>query len=205
MLADLKIAQFLNETAAGTAVPGGGSVAALSGALAAALVEMVAQLTIGKKGYADRQPEMRQIARSAADLREKLTAAVDRDAAAYREVMAAFSLPRGTAEEKTRRMQAVQEGLKNASRVPLAVAQDGLKLLELAARVVAAGNKNAVTDGAVGALAARAAVLGALYNVRINLAAIKDPDFVAEMMQQTQDLEMRVRNREAEILSTAGI
>ena len=201
MLTDLKISDFLEQTASGTPVPGGGSVSALSAALGAGLAEMVANLTVGKKGYEGVEGEMQEISEAARNLRQKLTAEVENDSNAYNGVLAAFKLPKTTAEETEQRSQAIQEAMKNAARVPMGVAFDALDVMDLAERVIRSGNRNAVSDGAVGAMMARTAVLGAIFNVKINLAALKDKGFVEEMMREAQKIENRVREREKEILS----
>jgi formiminotetrahydrofolate cyclodeaminase len=201
LLADLKITEYLKKAAAGTAVPGGGSVAALNAALAAGLSEMVANLTIGKKGYEAVEAEMKDIAGQAADLKVKLTTAIDRDAEAYGEVMAAFKLPQTTDHEKTTRKRAIQNAFKNAALVPLEVAQNAIKVLDLAGRAVHTGNKNAVTDGAVAAMNARTAALAALYNVKINLNSIEDEGFVKKLTEEVKVLEAQVAIKEEKILS----
>jgi formiminotetrahydrofolate cyclodeaminase len=205
MLADLTIKQYLEKTASNTAVPGGGSGAALSAAVAASLVEMVAKLTIGKKGFEEVEAQMKKIAKRASESRQKLTEQIDRDSDAYNQVMTAFKLPRETEEEKKLRSEAIQNGLKQAALVPLAVAQDAFKVIELARNVVAKGNKNAVTDGAVGAMMARTAAMGALFNVKINLSAIKDSDFVSEVSAQVTQLEEEIMIKEKEILARVKI
>jgi len=205
LLTNQKITDFLQKTAAGTAVPGGGSVSALSAALGAGLTEMVANLTIAKKGYAAVENEMKEIAETGQNLREKLVSEVDKDSNAYKDVLAAFKLPKNTDEEKAQRIEAIQDAMKNAARVPLAVANDALQIMELAEKVIRNGNRNAVSDGAVGVMMARTAVLGALFNVKINLASIKDEVFVEDMMQQVNKLESRVHEREKEILSHVNV
>jgi formiminotetrahydrofolate cyclodeaminase len=201
LLVDLKITQYLEKAAAGTAVPGGGSVAALNAALAAGLTAMVARLTIGKKGYETAERDMQAIADQASLLRQKLTAAIDADADAYSRVMAAFKLPRDSAEQKALRSREIQQATKQAARVPLEVARRALAVLELAGRAVKQGNKNAASDGAVAAMNARTAVLAAIFNVRINLAAIKDDEFTAELSREINRLETQTREKETEILS----
>jgi formiminotetrahydrofolate cyclodeaminase len=200
LLETLKITKFLEKVAAGSAVPGGGSVAALNGALAAGLTEMVANLTIGKKGYKAAEKDMQEIAVKAAELRKKLAKDIDTDAAAYNQVLRAFKMGQNTEKDKDRRSQAIQTAFKNAARVPLGVARDTLKIMKLTSKVVRKGNKNAATDGAVGALAARAAVRGALYNVRTNLNYIDDHKFVKEASQQVKALERQAEKQEKEIL-----
>jgi formiminotetrahydrofolate cyclodeaminase len=205
LLADLKITAYLEKAAAGTAVPGGGSVAALNAALAAGLTEMVANLTIGKKGYEAVEAEMKDIAGQAAGLKVKLTTAIDRDAEAYSEVMTAFKLPKTTHRERTTRKQEIQNAFKHAALVPLEVAQNAVKVLDLAGRAVHNGNKNAVTDGAVAAMNARTAALAALYNVKINLSSIEDEGFVEKLTEEVKVLETQVAVKEEEILSHVSL
>ena len=205
MLKDKTVTQYLEKTASGEPVPGGGSIAALSAAAAASLTEMVANLTIGKKGYASVDAEMRDIARSASKLRDKFIGDIDNDPQAYQQVISAFQLPKNTDTEKHRRANAIQEGFKNAALIPMSVAEDGFKIMDLAKRVIEKGNKNAATDGAVAAMAARTAVLAALYNVKINLTAIKDEAFVEELSQKAKTLERQVKDKEKVILASIDI
>ena len=205
MLGNLKITKFLEKTAEGTAVPGGGSIAALNAAISASLTEMVANLTIGKKGYEAVEKEMKAITAAALELRKKLVKDIDKDATAYDAVMKAFKMPQNTEKQKDRRTDAIQAGLKNASLVPLGVARDGLSIMDLTAKVVRKGNKNTATDGAVAALTARAAILGALYNVKINLNFIDDHKFLKEVTTEVKSIERRVLKKEREILSHVDI
>jgi len=200
LLTDLKITEYLDKAAAGTAVPGGGSVAALNAALAAGLSEMVANLTIGKKGYESSEADMRDILSKATALRTKLTAAIDRDAAAYSTVLAAFKLPKEPDEMKELRSRKIQEAFKQAALVPLEVARDAVKVMDLAGKAIISGNKNTVTDGAVAAMNARTAVLAALYNVKINLTSIKDDEFVKTLTREVNELERQAQDRERDIL-----
>lgn len=201
MLADLSIKDFLTKTASKDPVPGGGSISALCATLAAALTEMVADLTIGKKGYEALTPEMKGLAAEANRFREKLVQDIDGDSDAYADVLSAFQLPKGTDEEKARRAEAIQQALKTAALVPLGVAEDAFRILELAGKAIEKGNRNAVTDAAVAAMSARTAVLGAVYNVRINLSSIKDTDFVNELSEKVSLLEEGVKVKENELLS----
>ena len=205
MLANLKITEYLERAAAGTAVPGGGSVAALNAALAAGLTEMVANLTIGKKGYEAVAEKMNDIAGKSTELREKLTAAIDRDAEAYSEVMAAFKLPKATDQEKGLRKPAIQKAFKHAALVPLEVAKHAVKVIDLAGRAVDSGNKNAVTDGLVAAMNGRTAALAALYNVKINLSSIEDDEFVKKLTREINDLEQQAKSKEQKILANVMI
>ncbi len=204
-LEDLSIREFLAKTASGSPVPGGGSVAALSAAIAASLAEMVAHLTIGKKSYEATKEQMKDIAKDAADYRNKLLKDIDRDSDAYSDVLKAFRLPKGNKQEENNRKQAIQDAFKNASLVPLDVAKNAFRIIELAEKVVKNGYKNAVTDGAVAAMMARSAVLSALYNVKINLSSIKDVDFVEGIRKDITSLESEIKNKEREILSGISI
>ncbi len=205
MLIDHKITEYLDKVAAGTAAPGGGSVAALNAALAASLTEMVANLTVGKKGYEAVEEEMEALAGKASQLRKKLTAAIDQDADAYTEVMAAYKLPKTTDEETTVRKQKIQEAIKHAALVPLEVAKAALAVIDLAGQAIRKGNKNAASDGAVAAMNARTAALAAIYNVKINLSSIHDDSFVEKMAQEVKDLQGQVAKKEKEALSDVSI
>lgn len=204
-LTDLSIKEFLVKTASSSPVPGGGSIAALSAATAASLLEMVARLTIGKKGYDAFEEDMKKIAKDAADYRNKLIKDIDRDSSAYNNVMAAFKLSKGTEQEQKIRKRAIQEALKSASLVPLDVAKDAFKIIELAEKVVKYGNENAVTDGAVAVMMARTAVLSALYNVKINLISINDVDFIENVRKEITHMESEIIDRERKILSDISI
>lgn len=163
---------FVASVAEPTPAPGGGSVAAHAGALAAALAQMVAGLTIGKKKYAAAEAEMKEIALQAAALVNELSALVAADAAAYGAVMTAYKLPGDTDADSSTRKQAVDEALLGAAAVPLETARACVRVLELAAAVAARGNSNAVSDAGVAALLADAACKGAVYNVRINVSSL---------------------------------
>ena len=146
MLSNLNIIDFLKKTASSDPVPGGGSIAALSAAAASSLLEMVANLTIGKKDYAQVEEEMKAISKEASIYRDKLVQDIDKDSDAYKQIISAFKLPKGTKEEERYRKEAIQDGLKHAALVPLSVAKDAFKLIDLAGKTVTKGNKNAVTD-----------------------------------------------------------
>ena len=201
MLTELTVKGLLAETAGDAPVPGGGSISALNGAIAAALAEMGANLTIGKKKYADVQDEMAEIAKSAAALQKELVLDVDRDSEAYDGVSQAFKLPKETDEEKAIRSAAIQENTKKAALVPMEVARRASTLLPSIEAVVARGNQNAVTDGCVAMMCARVAVVGALFNVRINLTSIKDEEFVARLREEADRLEADVLAREAAVIA----
>lgn len=196
MLKDLNLQDFILETAGSEPVPGGGSISALNGAIAGALAQMVANLTIGKKRYVEVEEEMRQLASKAEALRTELVADIDRDSDAYRLVFEAFKLPKETDEEKAYRTAQIQERTKLAANIPMAVARRAHELLSLAEVVVAKGNSNAITDGCVAMMCARTAVLGALLNVRINLTSITDEVFVRALAEEADRLEADAIARE---------
>jgi glutamate formiminotransferase/formiminotetrahydrofolate cyclodeaminase len=180
---------LLAQVAAGTATPGGGTVAAVSGALAAGLTRMVANLTVGKKQYAAVQEEMREAEAAVARLQEELLDLAVQDSAAFECIMGAYRLPKRSPEEQEIRRQAVQEATREAARVPLATVERTVKVLEFLARVAAAGNGNAMTDALVAVGMAEAAVKGAAANVRVNAAALDDPALAEQFRVQLAALE----------------
>lgn len=200
MLADLTIKGFLAETAGSAPVPGGGSISALNGAIAAALTEMVANLTIGRKKYAEVEGQMRTIATEAVLIRKRLTEYIDRDSEAYDRVFSAFKLPKETPEQQAARSREIQDATKEAANVPMRVAHEIGSVMETIIFVAHKGNQNAITDACVAMMAARACVLGALLNVRINLASIKDEEFVRTMSRQADELEATAIRAERKLL-----
>ena len=200
-LAESTINQFLDLTAGSDPVPGGGSISALCGSVAAALTQMVAQLTIGKKKYADVEDEMQKVAAQAQLIRTKLTEYIDKDSEAYDKVFAAFKLPKETDEEKAIRSHQIQESTKWAATVPMEVAEAVYEMVPLIETVVKNGNTNAITDGCVAMMCARTAILGALLNVRINLGSIKDQNFVDLYTDKAKRMEREIKEIESEILS----
>lgn len=205
MLINKDVKSFVATTASNEPVPGGGSIAALAGALGAALAEMVGQLTIGKKKYVEVEEEMKVMVASLETKRETLLELVDKDASSFDEVMKAFKLPKSTDEEKAIRSSAIQEGTKYAASVPLETARVAYSIMEDAERAVVKGNTNAVTDGATAAMMARTAVLSALMNVKINLTSIKDEAFVKEMTAEVVELEKNAIQKEKEILDQVNL
>ncbi|HYL21977.1 MAG TPA: glutamate formimidoyltransferase [Gemmatimonadales bacterium] len=175
---------WIDELAGGAPAPGGGSAAALAGALAAALVAMVARLTIGRKAYTGAEPRMRQVLAEAEALRGQLRRLVDDDAAAYAKVSAAYKLPK----DDPRRRRAVDEALVGAAEVPLVVARGANRLIALAREVAAIGNRNASSDARVGAALARAALEGAVENVRVNVAALSEAGLGASLVKEAEAL-----------------
>jgi glutamate formiminotransferase/formiminotetrahydrofolate cyclodeaminase len=190
---------FLDDLAAGTPAPGGGSAAAYVGAMGAALVAMVARLTVGKKKYAEVEAQMNEILLQAERLRAELTRAVEEDAAAFEKVMAAFKLPKDSPAQETARLQAIETATLEAARVPLATAQKAVTVMALAERAVALGNLNAISDGASAAAMGRAALTAAAYNVRINVNGLQDQTAGEELLAQLTALEERAARLEAQV------
>ena len=169
---------FLDELASSSPAPGGGSVAALSGALGAALTSMVCNLTIGKKKYADVEADMKKILSQSEELRNTFTVLVDKDTFAFNKVMEAFGLPKDTDPQKALRSAAIREATKEATLVPLEVMKHCIDALALAQEVASRGNVNSISDAGVSALMLHAACESAALNVRINLNSLDDSDFV---------------------------
>ena len=200
MLAKLSVKDFLAKTAGSDPVPGGGSVAALNAAIASALTEMVANLTIGKKKYEDKEDLMRRIASSAGNYMASFVRDIDADSEAYNKVFEAFKLPKETEEEKAERTKEIQAATKMAAEIPMEVARKALDMMDIIASVAEHGNQNAVTDACVSMMTARTAVLAALLNVKINLSSIKDIEYVALMTQEANYLEQEAVAKEKELL-----
>jgi glutamate formiminotransferase/formiminotetrahydrofolate cyclodeaminase len=200
---------FLDKLAAGSATPGGGSAAAYGAAMAAALVAMVARLTIGKNKYAAVEGRMKEIAAAADELRHSLDGAVSRDAKAFDSVMAAMRLPRQTTVEKAARAEAIERATQVAARVPLEVAQQAATVCELAAEVAETGNASAATDAASSLALARAAITAAGLNVKINIAGVADRTLATSWLQQVESCTERSHRAQerldAAVHSRAGL
>ena len=205
MLANKTIKEFLEATASDAPVPGGGSIAALSASISAALVEMVAGLTIGKKGYEEVEAEMKEVKEIAAKATAGFVADIDKDADSFDEFMKAMKMPKATDEEKAARSAAMQAAIVDAAEVPLSVAEAAFNFMKYTEVMVEKGNQNAVTDGAVAAMMARTAVISALYNVKINLGSIKDEAKVAELSAKVKEIESKVNEVEASILAKVNL
>jgi glutamate formiminotransferase/formiminotetrahydrofolate cyclodeaminase len=185
-LAKMNLREFCNETLSDSPAPGGGSVAALMGALGASLGGMVANLSAGKRGWDDKLEYFSNWAVKAQQLKDELLALVDEDTAAFNKVMDAFALPKESAEEKAARAAAIARATKYAAEIPLKVMETASKSYELLAEMAERGNPASVSDVGVGALATRACIEGAALNVRINLAQLKDEKFKAELADRVR-------------------
>lgn len=201
-LQDLTIKEFLEKTYGKDPVPGGGSVSALCGALAASLGEMVTALTIGRKKYADVEEEMLRYAPQMEEARRKFLDFIDEDADAYQKVFNAFKLPKETEEEQALRNRMIQETTLEAALVPLKVAETAVGIMDNIFQIGSKGNRNAVTDACVAMMCARTAAWGAILNVRINLGGLDDKDKVKELENKCMALHDEAQVKEAALLDT---
>jgi methenyltetrahydrofolate cyclohydrolase len=188
MIRESAIDKFLDELASQNATPGGGSAAAIIGAMGAALVAMVCNLTIGKKKYADVEDEMRALLMRAEALRHRLTGMIEDDVKAFDAVMGAYGLPKETDAEKMSRSAAIQEALKLATDVPLRCCQAAREVIDLAAVASARGNLGVISDAGVAVLAAYAALRSAALNVYTNAKLISDKAFADAKLKELEML-----------------
>jgi formiminotetrahydrofolate cyclodeaminase len=191
---------FLDELASSSPAPGGGSVAALAGALGAALSSMVCNLTKGKQGYEIAQAEIAEKLEKSEKLRIDLTELIDRDTEAFNEVMKAIKMPKETEDQKEQRRNALQIAFKHAAEIPLETARKCIQVLEIARIIAEKGNKNSISDAAVSALMAQTGVQAAILNVRINLSSIKDTKYVQQVSTELHELLQNAMEKSAEIL-----
>ncbi len=185
---NMPLNQFLEALGADTAAPGGGSAAAMAGAMAASLCSMVAGITLSSEKYKGAWDDMRNIHEISTAAAKQLTELIDRDTAAYMEVMAAYKLPRATEEEKKRRSAAIQEALKRAASVPLETLKAVRPLIESARKLIDKANPNCLTDTGVAVLLITAAAKGAAYNVRVNLSSISDEVFCKKCSREVDEI-----------------
>jgi formiminotetrahydrofolate cyclodeaminase len=188
-LIDKNLRQFANELSMDSPAPGGGSTAALCGALSSALTSMVSNLTVGKKEYESVQGKVIELAMAAQDLKDEFLRAVDLDTVAFNKVMDTHRMKKKTEEQKNERDAAIQEATKEATLVPLDVLEKSIKALELAKDIAIHGNKNSISDAGVAGLTAQTAAEGAYYNVIINLPDIQDEKFKTEIKAKAEALK----------------
>ncbi len=200
MLIDKKVGNFLNELASNSPTPGGGSVAALVGALGAALISMVGNLTLGKKKYEDVEENFKKIISSSERLRYALSQLIEEDVKVFNNFMATYKMPRETEIEKKIRLEKIQKSLIEAAKVPLKVAYKCLDILILSQEVAEKGNINAVSDAGVAALMAEAALDSAILNVKINLRMIKDEKIKEELSSSIKELLLKEKGQKEKVL-----
>jgi len=199
-LVDMDIKSFLDEVASESPAPGGGSVAALAGALAAALSAMVCNLTLNKEKYASVHDEIEEVLERCEHTRDRLLDIVDKDTEAFNRVMDALKLPKTTEEEKRVRKNKLQEAFKGAALVPLETARLCAEIIEVSKIVAQKGNQSSITDAVVSALMAEAGFKAAILNVKINLASIKDKRFVEDMEYEIELMERNTEDGSQEVM-----
>lgn len=204
LLIDLSAKGFADLTASEAPAPGGGSVAAYVGALGASLGAMVANLSSHKRGWDDRWEEFSRWAEKGQEIKKQLLYLVDEDTRAFNKVMDAFGLPNKTEQEKLQRQQAIQEASEYATLIPFKVMQTAMEAFPLIEAMTRQGNPNSVSDAGVGALCARAAVLGALLNVKINAATLKNRELAEAKLTQGEAMAAEAMKLEAEIISVVN-
>jgi methenyltetrahydrofolate cyclohydrolase len=205
MTKDKTIAAFLDDLASERPTPGGGGAAAVCGAIGAALVSMVANLTIGKKNYEAVSEELKAVNEKAEQLRAELTGAIDEDVAAFNSVMGAYGLPRATEEEKAKRTAAIQAALKGATLAPLRAVKACFEVMRLSAAVAEKGNLNVISDAGVAVLTANAGLRSAALNVFINAKAIKDRDFAEKQLAEVNALLTQAAEITEEVYRTVRL
>lgn len=200
-LIDMTLSGFADETASESPAPGGGSIAAYMGALGAALGSMVANLSAHKRGWDARWEEFSDWAEKGKTFQTQLIKLVDEDTSAFNRIMDAFGLPKKTEEEKAARKQAVQEATRFATEVPFRTMKLCYESMSVARAMAENGNPNSVTDAGVGALAARAGVMGAFLNVKINAAGLEDKEFASQIIREGEAIVQKAQEQESEILA----
>ena len=200
-LVEQRVIDFVAATASKEPTPGGGAIAALTGATGAALAEMVVNLTFGKKGYEEVQSEMEELQTKAKAIRNRMLELSQADADVFNIFMNALGLPKNTDEEKIARIAAIQQAYKDAAMVPFEIGELAYQIFDLAELASKKGNQNLITDGIIAAINARAAVKAAFLNVRINLSGIKDEAFVANVSAKMNAIEQDLDTKEAAIIS----
>jgi len=200
MLIDKKINNFLDELASNSPTPGGGSVAALAGALGAALISMVGNLTIGKKKYEDVEEDFKKIISFSEKLRYELSQLIEEDVKVFNNFMATYKMPKETEDEKKIRAEKIQESLIKAAKVPLRVAYKSLDVLILSKEVAKKGNINVVSDAGVAVLMAEGALESAILNVKINLRMIKDEKVKEELSSSIEEILLKGKGQKEEVL-----
>ena len=188
MLLELRLDDFLHELSSKASVPGGGSVSAVTGAMAAALISMVCNLTTGNKEYADVEERIKGIVKKSENLRDELSKLIDKDADAFSDVIHAIKMPQETEEDKVLRHEAIQHALQKAALVPLKTMELSKDTLLLAREVAECGSTNTISDAGVAAILADAAIKAAKINVDINLASIEDAEFTDKIAKKCDDI-----------------
>ncbi|HET6990791.1 MAG TPA: glutamate formimidoyltransferase, partial [Bacteroidia bacterium] len=203
-LVSMSLTAFADETSSESPAPGGGSISAYMGSLGASLATMVANLSSHKRGWDERWKEFSDWADKGQKLKDDLLRLVDEDTNAFNKIMAAFSLPKSTDEEKANRTAAIQDATKYATEIPFRVMETTLASMDLIKAMAEIGNPNSVSDAGVGALAARSAVMGAYLNVKINAAGLTDKKFAGDIIAKGAAIQEKIQKLETEILTVVN-
>lgn len=204
-LHSVSVLKFIQDLGSSAPAPGGGSVAAMNGATAAALLEMVANLTLGNTKYEAVHEEMQGIQEAMCAVKEEFVHYINEDSAAFMELMDSFKLPKDTEEEKTHRKEEIERTTKQAALVPFAIGKLAYSLLSVAETVILRGNANAITDGMIAVINARAAIKSAFLNVKINLGSIQDTEFVKDLTNAMDEMESGLDAEEQRLVSLAKL
>jgi glutamate formiminotransferase/formiminotetrahydrofolate cyclodeaminase len=196
----MNLTAFANETASESPAPGGGSISAYVGSLGISLAAMVANLSSHKRGWDDRWEEFSDWAEKAMEYQKKLQDLVDEDTNAFNKIMDSFGLPKGTDAEKKARAEAIESATKYATEVPFKVLETAFNSMEVIKAMADTGNPNSISDAGVGALCARAAVRGALLNVKINAGGLRDKAFADDMVKRGDEIAGKAEAMEAQIM-----
>ncbi len=202
-LVDMHVDDFVQEVSRDSSTPGGGSIAALSGSIGAALSSMVSNLSTGGRGTTDIDPILMPVAEEAQGLKDQLLNAVDEDTNAFDKYMEAKRMPKSTEEERKKRKEAMQEGLKHAVEVPMETARTSAKVIDLAEKTAEHGKEDAVSDALVAAQMAYSGVVGGIANVKINIGDIEDEEFVEKTLDECKKLEKEYREKKEEVIQKA--
>lgn len=196
----MKIKNFMEMLSSKAATPGGGSVAALTGAMGAALLSMVGNLTVGKEQYKEVEDDIKDLLKKSESLRATLQELMEKDVEVFNQFMAIMKLPRTNEEEKKNRNKKMQSALIEAARVPLEVARKSKEVIDICLKIADKGTKNAISDVGVGVLLSEAAFHSAIINVKINLNMIKDENTKKELSQEIENLNNMVKGEKEKVL-----
>ena len=200
MFKDITLSEFVSQTSSSQAVPGGGSVAALTAANGASLIAMLCNLTVGKKGYEEHWDKMKEVAEICSQKAQEFLGFIDKDSKAFNDYMQALKMPKGDKEEIMARELSITSALYDATFVPLQLAKNAEKLFEYADYAISFGNKMATSDGAIAVLLLKSAITSALYNVKINLPAIENVAIREKISSMMVQIERKATKQEKTIL-----
>ncbi|MBR2302880.1 MAG: cyclodeaminase/cyclohydrolase family protein [Clostridia bacterium] len=200
MFKDVTLGEFISQTSSSQAVPGGGSVAALTAANGASLIAMICNLTVGKKGYEEHWDKMKEVAEMCSQKAQEFLTFIDKDSKAFNDYMQALKMPKGDKEEIMARELSITSALYDATFVPLQLAKNAEKLFEYADYAISFGNKMATSDGAIATILLKSAITSALYNVKINLPSIENTAIRQKISTMMKQVEQKATQQEKTIL-----